>query len=173
MNGNGTFVVRYSSGRWYFVSAAASMFNISVSTLSNKVNGKVSLKRKMGPATVLTTAEEQLLVSWLITCAKKGIPVIRRTLVETMHDIVEQDKRPTPFVDRKPGRKWFTSFLDRHKEIAERQTEGISKTRANVTEQNIRTWFNQLRNHLKENNCADILEDGTRFFNPVESFQWH
>ena len=81
----------------------------------------------MGPATILTTAEESLLCKWIIANAKKGFPVNRRILKETVAKIIADDKRKTPFTDGVPGDKWYHSFMRRHPQITEKHCELINR----------------------------------------------
>ena len=53
---------------------AERQFHIPHSTLINKLKERVPLARKMGPPTMLTPGEEELLCKWIIENAKKGIP---------------------------------------------------------------------------------------------------
>ena len=45
----------------------------------------------------------------------------------------------------------------------------MSKARASVTKTEIVSWFNQLKEHLEEENCVDILDDPNRIFNLDET----
>ena len=123
----------------------------------------------MGPKTYLSEAEEQLLITWIHANAKKGFPMKRRTLMDTVSDIILEDQRPTPFKNGIPGKKWFKCFLKRHPEISEREAESINSARATVSEKNIKKWFQELREYLKEENAEDILEDPRHIFNADES----
>lgn len=149
----------------------AAKYGIPHSTLLNKLKNKVPLERKMGPSTYLTEGEENLLVSWIFACAKKGFPIKRSTLCDTVKDILSDDTtgRKTPFVDNRPGRKWFESFLKRHQDVSERHAESINLARAAVTEEKIKSWFNELSQYLKEENALDILDDSTRLYNADET----
>ncbi|XP_046674889.1 uncharacterized protein LOC124363674 [Homalodisca vitripennis] len=83
--------------------------------------------------------------------------------------IVKDEGRETPFSDGRPGKKWLELFLKRHPNIAKDNTEIISKARASVTEPQIREWFSELKNYLKDVNAEDILNDPTRIFNLDET----
>ncbi|KAI5698044.1 hypothetical protein M8J75_000924 [Diaphorina citri] len=87
---------------------AAKKFQIPLGTLFNKVRGLVpNQRRMMGPSTILSVEEEGLIVNWLKASAKKGIPIIKRTLLETVKDIVKQDKRENPFTNDMPDESSF------------------------------------------------------------------
>lgn len=144
-------------------------YHVPHSTLINKLKGKTPTKRKMGPSTVLTDDEENILVRWILACAKKGFPLNKKLLCETVHDIIKSDGRPNPFKDGLPGIKWFHAFLKRHSEISQRHAESINTARAAVTENSIRQWHEDIRTYLVTENAEDILEDPSRILNSDES----
>lgn len=144
-------------------------FGVPHSTLINKVKGRVPEVRKMGRDTYFTSHEENLLVKYIIASAKKGIPIKIKTLLETVKKILDDDKRVTPFKNNRPGKKWVTLFCNRHPEITERKAEGISTARATVSENDIKTWHQSLKEYLAEENALDILEEPKRIFNADES----
>lgn len=112
----------------------ARKYNIPHSTLLNKLKGKTPEVRKMGPSTILTPAEEELLCNWVTANAKKGFPLNKRMLLETVQEIIIADGRCNPFNENKPGDTWFRSFLKRHPQIAQRHAESIDSGRALVNE---------------------------------------
>lgn len=148
---------------------AALQYNIPKSTLSNKLNGKTIEGRRMGPPPVLTTAEEKYLEDWIIGKAKIGLPMHKDDVKDSVCNVIKSIKRKNPFVDDRPGEKWVSLFMKRHPTITQRNTETINKGKACITEESIRDWFNDLKGHLKEENCCDILMDGDRIFNADET----
>ncbi|CAF4830706.1 unnamed protein product [Pieris macdunnoughi] len=151
------------------VREAGRHFGVPHSTLIDKVKGRVPEVRKMGRDTYFTEYEEKLLVKYIIASAKKGIPVKRNTLLETVKKILDDDKRVTPFKNNRPGKKWVTLFFKRHPEITEKKAEGISTAKANVCENDIKRWHRSLEEYLVEEHSLDILEDPKRIFNADES----
>lgn len=101
--------------------------------------------------------------------AKKGFPVNKEMVVETVKNIIKKDHWPNPFTDDTPGRKWFASFIKRHQEIAVRHAESIKTARSLVTETAFRKWHANLKEYLVAEGAADILEDPERFTNTHES----
>ncbi|KAJ8930929.1 hypothetical protein NQ314_016228 [Rhamnusium bicolor] len=83
-------------------------------------------------------------------------------------EIIKSDGRPNPFKKCIPGDKWFKGFLNRHPKLSLRHADSISAARASVTEEAIKNWH-EIKIHLKEEKCVDILEDPTRIFNSNES----
>lgn len=65
--------------------------------------------------------------------------------------------------------KLMKLFLKRNPEIVKRNTEGISKARAAVTEDKIRNWFQELDTYLVSEGSHDVLNDATRIFNCDET----
>jgi len=142
---------------------------IPKSTLSNKVNNKVPILRKMGPSTILSLNEEDKIVNWILAKAKVGFPVHPENIKDSIQKILKSFPRKNPFKDDRPGKKWLFSFLKRHQEIGKRHTEIISKARAAVTENSIRLWFDGVSSFLKEEGYSDILCDSRRIINCDET----
>lgn len=147
----------------------ARKYNIPHSTLLNKLKGRTPEVRKMGPSTILTPAEEQILCNWVSAHARKGFPLNKRMLVETVQEIIITDGRSNPFYENKPGDTWFKAFLKRHPEIAQRHAESIDSGRALVNETSIRKWHDDLQSYLKSENALTILNEPQRIFNADES----
>ncbi|KAG5881076.1 hypothetical protein JTB14_020406 [Gonioctena quinquepunctata] len=88
----------------------------------------------MGPSTVLTTNEEDLLEKWILTLAKVHHPVNKEQLLDSVSLIVQESKRPNPFGNSRPGRKWYDSFIKRHPNLSERVAQNLTPARENVSE---------------------------------------
>lgn len=111
-------------------------YQIPHSTVINKLKLRHPVQRKMGPP-ILTPQEEMLLTRWIIANAKKGIPLTKERLLETVSQIIQVDGRKNPFNNGKPGRKWFSNFLKRHPDITQRYAESINSARSPVTENSL------------------------------------
>ncbi|XP_063931160.1 uncharacterized protein LOC135143212 [Zophobas morio] len=109
-------------------------YNIPHTTVINKMKLKYPVQRKMGPPTMLTKEEESLLKSSIIAMAKKGFPVNKEMVVDTVKKIITEENRPSPFKQNTPGRKWFSGFLKRHPDIAARHAESINISRTDILE---------------------------------------
>lgn len=59
--------------------------------------------------------------------------------------------------------------LRRHKDIVLRTSEGVTPASGNVSEYNIRSWFEKIEIYLKEENYFYILNDPQRVFNADET----
>jgi len=110
---------------------------IPKATLSTKVNNKVPLERKMGPLSVLSVDKENQIVNWILSNAKFGFPVHPEQLKDSVQSVLKESPKQNPFINNRPGIKWFNLFLKRHPEIKKRNAEIISKARAKVTERSI------------------------------------
>ncbi|XP_063242365.1 uncharacterized protein LOC134542216 [Bacillus rossius redtenbacheri] len=151
------------------LNSAAKKYGVPKGTLHNKIMGKVPIQRKMGPDTVLTTKEEQKLEMWILSKAKLGFPMHPDVVQDAVQTVLNSGGRKTLFKDNRPGRKWLDLFLKRHPTIGKRNAEIISKGRASVTQEQISNWFYDLRTHLQEEGCEDVLQDGARIINCDET----
>lgn len=148
---------------------ASKEFKVPRTTLYYKYKGKYPEQRKMGRATYLTPREEDGLVKWVLHMKECGFPVTKDQLLESVQVILKKLPRETPFTEGKPGRHWYESFLKRHPQICERVSQNLTMNRANVTEENLKGWFDEVASYLKKNNYLDILEDEVRVFNMDET----
>jgi hypothetical protein len=143
---------------------ASKRYGVPRIILRNKVKEISPEECSMGPPTILTAEEEQRIVTWIIDIAHAGFSVTRRALVDSVAKIIRETNRKTPFIDGSPGKKWYSSFVNRHPEIYERTPEKLSGYRSQITEADIRKWFNEVLDYLKENNYDYILEEPSRIF---------
>lgn len=106
---------------------ASYKYNIPKSTLHNKIQQKVPMERKMGPATVLTTEEEQRLEEWIVAKAKLGVPVCPEEVKNAVQKVLKDAPRPNKFTDDRPGNKWLKLFLTRHPDITKRKCVEVTE----------------------------------------------
>lgn len=150
------------------INKASRRYGIPKTTLLKKVNG-APLERRMGPQTVLFPHEEERIKNWILSKAQLGFPMHPEEVKNAVQKILKETKRPNPFTDDRPGRKWMNLFLKGHPDIVLKNAEVISKGRAAVTEEGIRNWFAQVKAYLKEEKAEDILDDPSRIFNLDET----
>lgn len=148
---------------------ASQQYKIPKGTLVNKLKLNDSAIRKMGPSTVLTFQEEERIEKWIINKAKIGYPMHSSVIKNSIKRVLHQAPRQNSFVDNYPGKKWFKLFLQRHPVVKERNTEVISKTRASVTEKQLRQWYFELEDFLKKEDAISILRDPSRIYNLDET----
>lgn len=83
---------------------------IPKSTLSNKVNNKVPILRKMGPSTILSLNEKDKIVSWILAKAKVGFPVHPKNIKDSIQKVLKRFPRKNPFKDDRPGKNGYFHF---------------------------------------------------------------
>lgn len=64
---------------------------------------------------------------------------------------------------------YFQAFLRRHPELSERTSESVTSASACVSEKDIRHWFLEVENYIKEKGLLDVIADPSRVFNDDES----
>lgn len=151
------------------INKASQVYGIPKGTLFNNVHGKSSDERKMGPPTNLTAEEELRIEKWILDKAYLGFPMNSEDVKDAVQKILQEEGRETTFTNSRPGRTWLDLYLKRHPKITKKNAEVISKARASVTEESIRGWFGQLKEHLEEQDALDILEDPSRMINLDET----
>lgn len=83
-----------------------------------KVKGEVPLVTKMGPQTSLTK-EEDVLENYILAMAKKGFPLHRDNLMNSLGKIMKETKREHLFPNGRPGESWRGLFKKAPKGIGE------------------------------------------------------
>jgi hypothetical protein len=151
------------------VRKAASVYNIPRTTLQDMKKGSYEPESRPGPSSILTPTEEQLLCEWLIELSRRGIPISKECLLDSVQKIIQDDPRPNPFVHSRPGRSWFHSFLKRHSNIAQRNAESICRARGSLTEQRIRGWFDDAATFFREQGIEYVLANPQRQYNGDET----
>ncbi|GBO99410.1 hypothetical protein EVAR_101402_1, partial [Eumeta japonica] len=145
-------------------------YGVPRSTIQDRIHGRIPDEaRKMGPHSILSNSEEAILVKWCGDLARCGFPSKMDDLLDTVQAIIKDDGRPTPFLNGRPGRKWYMGFLIRNPSISLREAEGISKGRAVITQESIKKWFEELKGFLREHNASIILDDPSRIYNGDET----
>lgn len=121
-------------------------------TLRNKLTFKspVASTGHCGPHSVLVKNLEDMLVGWVIDCAKMGFPTNKDGLCESVKKLLDEggDHQQKHFINNRPGRKWYSSFLKRHPEISQKHAKYVKKARGAVTEHKIRSWFTEVSSAL-------------------------
>ncbi|XP_063954148.1 uncharacterized protein LOC129283361 [Lytechinus pictus] len=149
---------------------ASQEYGIPYETLRDKVSGRnpTSVKR-FGPRPFLTEKEEEEIVRWTIKMGRIGFGQTRGDIQSVVKKMLDKDGRANPFVDNKPGKRWWSSFRARHPQLVFRKPQPIGKERTAVTKNRIDKWFKELEDYLGENNARSILEEPNRLFNADES----
>lgn len=148
---------------------ASKEFNVPRTTLRNKLEGKSPRESTghCGYFSHLGEENEKVLVDWILDCAKMGFPIDKDGLLSSVQRVVKELKLDVPFANGRPGKTWYYSFLNRHKQISRKKAEYIHGGRGAVTEEKIRNWFEEVKSTLADN--IEALNDPTRVFNLDES----
>lgn len=136
-----------------------------------------------GSQTVLTEKEEKDIVEWLLHVSSHGFPLTASELKDCVKTMLDLQGRQTIFNENRPGRSWFKSFLQRNEILSIRLSENLNKSRASVTEDNIRKWFDevnptyftkktelncfflQVSRYIQDKNVENIFQEPSRVFN--------
>lgn len=147
---------------------AAKRYNIPRATLQFRKSPKF-VKTEFGPSPILTKSEEAKLVSWILDCQQKGFPRRKEDVQASVKQFLTENPRSNPFTDNCPGEGWMKAFLKRNPVLRNRTAEGVSSASANVSENDIRGWFKQIDDYLKNKGLQDIFLDPSRIFNSDET----
>ena len=165
--------------------AAAEKYAMPKSTLCDKVREKYSVGvHRPGRVPLLSTYFEQSLVNFLLRSARIGYGVSKKELPQIVKNALDsRDENirnsggivPKPtFEDNLPSVYWVYRFMKRWPQISSRMPEHLGHQRTYVTEENIRNWFNEFENFLREEHeivAREFLceENSHRVFNLDES----
>lgn len=88
----------------------------------------------------------------------------------TVMKIMDEDGRPNPFQNNKPGKDWYYGFVRRHPELAVGTSIQLSKERAIITPENVYLSFADLMEYM-QNYVQDlsIFSDPSHWYNADES----
>jgi len=148
---------------------AARTFNVPRTSLLRKIKGEVPIVTKMGPPTILTPAEEALLEKYILKNYKRGFPVHKENILDSVWQILKKANKEDAFPNGRPGNAWFKGFLKRHPKISEKEAESLTKARAGVTKEGLEKWFSEVATYFKEEKLESVLTDPSRIFNGDET----
>lgn len=121
------------------------MFGVPRTTLWNKINGKAPTESyHPGPQSILGKTIEDNLVEYILTLARRGFPLDMNSVLDSVQKIVRALNLKTPFIDQRPGRKWWERFLSDHPQVSLKHAEHLTKARSLVSEYSIRNWFAEI-----------------------------
>lgn len=94
---------------------AAKMFNIPYSTLHDRLRFAAGFENvRLGTKPILTSLEEQELVTWITTCNMRGLPVDRQLIRLGAKLLLDLNHRNTKFINNLPGKNWLFVFIKKH-----------------------------------------------------------
>ena len=119
---------------------------------------------------VFTESEEQRIAEWCVYMARIGYGRTRQVVLHTVKTILDEDKRPNPFHDNKPGRAWLDGCFKRNPQLTVRTTIQLGKERAIINAEKIKMWFSNFKTYI-ENEVKDpeLLSDPMHIYNADET----
>jgi len=108
---------------------AAMEWSVPRTTLNDLTLNHYKVDSRPGPSPVLTSSEESLLVEWITEMGRRALPIQKDQLIDKILDVLNEEPRPNPFPDNRPGHTWYDRFIKRHPEISLRQAESICRAR--------------------------------------------
>lgn len=147
---------------------AAITHSIPRTTLRDKYHGRYK-KNVKGPDTNLPESYEKSICTWIQTCNRAGFPVSKVQLINTVHELVVKNNIETKFKDNKPGYKWVSLFLARYPILSVRTSQTLVRARAEVTVENLESWFRDVKNYIETEELQEALDDSRRVFNCDET----
>ena len=123
---------------------ASELFGKPRTTLIDKVSGKAPSGIPPGRSTVLTSAEEEVLVNYCTLMSSIGYPLKRSELLVEVKWVMDHDGRKTPFKNNLPGPDWYKGFIKRHPILAERTPMVLGHQLACITKEMVDGWFTGL-----------------------------
>lgn len=103
-------LIEVKSGRCT-VRQAAKEFGVPKSSLGDRVSGRVAPGSRSGPAQLITSADEELLVEFALYMSKHGFPLTKQQLVSFASTIYKRQHRRVAF--SKLGQTWWLNFRKR------------------------------------------------------------
>ena len=134
---------------------AAAKWEVTKTALHNRVIGKVEYDRRSGPPSILTKAEESRLADWLMEVAQRGFGLTKDDLLDAVKKLVEADKRKTPFVNNRPGNRWYRSFMKRNPSVRLRSARPLEKKRAKISSRDLDQWFSGYEKFIHDHGLAN------------------
>ena len=135
---------------------AAAAYGVPFTTLVRKKNSPDKLKAKPGPQTILSESEEQAIVNWIFYRAEHGSPVTKTELLDSVQAYVKSLNKPTPFTNSRPSRHWYEAFRKRNPQLSIRKPQHLSLSRASVTREDLKEWFQDVEEILKKKDLLNI-----------------
>lgn len=137
------------------VRSAAAKFQVNRSSLSARLNGKVAVVSKTGPATVLSTDEELAIVDLLLYAGRHYLGITRPQLQENVRKLCN-DGRALPWKpDIGPGKRWMKGFFQRHPVLALRSSRIYEANRITSDERpRLKAYFDVLETYMEEKSPA-------------------
>lgn len=143
-------LVEVKSGRCT-VRQAAKQFGVPKSSLGDRVSGRVTPGSRSGPAQLITSADEDLLVEFSLYMSKHGFPLTKQQLVSFASSIYKRQHRRVAF--SKLGQTWWLNFRKRQeKNITIQQADNVVRGRTVCARKEAVNQFFHLLNGVMDAN---------------------
>ncbi|XP_012722624.2 uncharacterized protein si:rp71-1d10.8 [Fundulus heteroclitus] len=110
------------------VRQAAKEFAVPKSSLGDRVSGRVAPGSRSGPARLITSADEKLLVEFSLYVSEHGFPLTKQQVVSFASSLYKRQHRRVAF--SKLGQTWWLNFRRRQeKNIAIQPADGAARGR--------------------------------------------
>ncbi len=113
--------------RGYAPSQVAAEYNVPISTLRDRLCGRVKLGARSGPPKYLSDFEEKELEQFLLRCAKIGYPKSRKQVIAIVQRVLDIKGICCTVTDG-----WWSSFCKRHPYLCLRIPSQLSVARASI-----------------------------------------
>ena len=134
------------------VRQAAKIYNVSLSTLQNRLKGTPYRATKRANGHKLSKFEEESLVNWILDLDKRGLPP-RPTLVREMANYLLSQHG-----DQQVGENWVYNLVQRRTELKSRFSQRYNYERAKCEDPKIiREYFNSVQEAILK--YGILLED--------------
>ena len=128
--------------------AAGKKHNVPEATIRHKISGYHPVSMKIGPPTLLTSAEESVLMNYIRGERQRAHPVTKNNVISAVTCILDDEvqagiirARPPSFEGYEPKRKWWRLFRARHPTLVFRTPEPLTSSRRSISKNNIKQWF--------------------------------
>nr|XP_057943275.1 uncharacterized protein LOC131138405 [Doryrhamphus excisus] len=135
-------LVEVKSGRCT-VRQAAKQFGVPKSSLGDRVSGRVTPGSRSGPAQLITSSDEELLVEFSLYMSKHGFPLTKQQLVSFASSIYKRQHRRVAF--SKLGQTWWLNFRKRQeKNISIQPADSVIRRTVHVRKEEVDQFFHLL-----------------------------
>lgn len=151
------------------VRQAAKEFGVPKSSLGDRVSGRVTPGSRSGPAQLITSTDEELLVEFSLYMSRHGFPLTKQQLVSFASSIYKRQHRRVAF--SKLGQTWWLNFRKRQeKNITIQPAESVVRGRTVCVRKEAVDQFFHLLNTVM--NTHGLRDKPHQIFNCSEtSFQ--
>lgn len=128
--------------------AAAKEYKIPINTIKNKIKNRHI--EKVGRPTALLEEEENIIKDHVMVLADSGIPIgIDDVTLIIQRYLNSTNRKVKVFKNNRPGWEWGKLFLERHQDLKATLGHNISRSRAQVNEDKINEFFNNLESEIQ------------------------